>query len=121
MHVLVVDDSSVAVTGLCQLLEMDGFTVEGVQRSPEALARLEARPYGALVTDLEMPELHGLELIRAAKRLQPALPIIVVTAYSDSPASQEALALGARAVFAKPLSYPTLLAELERCARQQPG
>lgn len=112
-RILVVDDDAVAVRGLSQLLEMDGHTVVGLMQPEAALVRLREEPFDMLVTDLEMPQVHGLELIRAAREAQPGLRVVVVTAYAGSPVATGALALGARRVLGKPLHYEELLAEVE--------
>lgn len=114
-RILVVDDDKVAVHGLCKLLEMDGYEPVGLVSPEEALKRLEAEAFDALVTDLEMPKVHGLELIRFAQRRWAQMPVMVVTAYVGSPASQEALSAGARKIFGKPLRYELLVSELDRC------
>lgn len=116
-HILVVDDDKVAVRGLSQLLEMDGHSVVGLIEPAQALARVREERFDVLVTDLEMPEVHGLELVRAALGAQPSLRVVVVTAYAGSPASSGALALGAHRVLGKPLHYEDLLRELEAAGR----
>lgn len=112
-HILVVDDDVVAVKGLCQLLEMDGHSVVGLVESNAALTRLREEKFDALVTDLEMPDVHGLELVRSGRAVQPGLCVVVVSAYAGSPAANGALKLGARRVLGKPLRYEELLSELE--------
>jgi CheY-like chemotaxis protein len=111
-RVLICDDNHTAVTGLATLLEMDGFEVVALTSPVEALRRLEAQPFDVLITDLEMPELNGLEVIRRARELVRGLPVLLLTAYVHSPASEQALARGALAVLAKPLDYDALLQRL---------
>lgn len=111
-RILVVDDDKVAVRGLCDLLELDGYSPVGFDLPEKAVERLKLESFDALVTDLEMPRLHGLEVVKAARAARPELPIVVVTAYAGSPAAASALALGARCVLKKPLAYDRLLAEL---------
>jgi len=118
-RVLVIDDEPSAVDGLRTLLSLDGFDVDGSTSSLDGLGRLEHASYDALITDLEMPVLHGVELIERARRLVPTLPVIVVTAYDVSSMSSRARAAGACCVLGKPVRYERLLAEL-RSALQLP-
>ncbi|MGA9524433.1 MAG: response regulator [Myxococcaceae bacterium] len=112
-RILVVDDDRNAMNGLSALLEMDGYEVLGFTSSEDALQRLQSEEhFDAVITDLEMPKVHGLEMVRAARTGARELPVIVVTAYVNSPASKSAFALGAKAVLNKPLKYDTLLEAL---------
>jgi CheY-like chemotaxis protein len=110
--VLVVDDNTRAVEGLCALLELDGFEPMGVASSVAALGLIERQSFFAVITDLEMPEVHGLELIRAGLACSPAPLVFVVTGYVGSPAAEAAKRFGARQVLAKPLAYEKLAAAL---------
>lgn len=114
-RILVVDDEQVAVKALCSLLEMDGYEPVGIVVPEEAVRRLRSETFDAVITDLEMPGVHGLEVIRVAREAPAAPPVLVVTAYAHSPASDSALALGARCVLGKPLKYERLMAELAEC------
>jgi len=67
-----------------------------------------------VVTDLEMPHVHGVEVVRAARAARPRAPIFVVSAYTDSPAAAQAMEAGADGIFAKPLDYDVLASELAR-------
>jgi CheY-like chemotaxis protein len=108
-RILVVEDDPTAMKGLSALLEMDGYAVTGFTSAENALRSLQAGTYDAVVTDLEMRGVHGLDLVCAARARRPPIPVIVVTAYVSSPASRSAFALGAKAVLNKPLQYETLL------------
>ena len=112
IRILVVDDDRNAMSGLSALLEMDGYDVVGLTSSEAAIETLQAERFDAVVTDLEMPRVHGLEMVRAARAKGEGVPVIVVTAYVNSPASRSAFALGAKAVLNKPLRYETLLQAL---------
>lgn len=114
-RILVVDDDRVAVRGLCDLLELDGYAPVGTELPERALEHLRAESFDALVTDLEMPKVHGLEVVKEALAAHPGMPVFVVTAYAGSPAAASALALGARSVLKKPLAYEHLLSELAAC------
>lgn len=117
MRVMVVDDEPAAAEGLRVLLELDGYEVVALQSSERALELLATEDFDAVVTDLEMPVVHGVEVVRAARAARAAMPIVVITAYTQSPASVAALRAGARRVLDKPLDYDELSAELKRTIR----
>jgi two-component system response regulator PilR (NtrC family) len=113
-RVLVVDDDPAAAEGLRLLLRSDGYDAIAFHDAGAALARLGADSIDAVVTDLEMPHVHGVEVVRAARTTHPKAPVFVVTAYTDSPAADDALEAGADRVFAKPLDYDALSLELAK-------
>jgi PAS domain S-box-containing protein len=83
-HILVVDDEEAYRNLLCGHLERKGFAVSTAQHGREALELLkEDNSFSVLVTDLMMPEMTGLELLRAARELDPWLEVIVITASDD--------------------------------------
>lgn len=107
-RLLVIDDDRAAVDALRLLLEMDGYQVAAFSSPVAALAELRKDHIDLVITDLEMPDVHGLELVRAARSV--GKPVLVVTAYSGSPAAAAASQLGALDVLAKPVEYEHLLA-----------
>ncbi len=114
MRILLVDDDRAAVDALRTLLELDGYQVIALTSGAEALTALHDQRFDALITDLEMPRVHGLDIVRAAH--QKGLPTLVVTAHAGLVGS--ALALGARRVFGKPLPYDDFAEELAQALRQ---
>lgn len=112
-RIIVVDDERSAVDALSRLLRLDGYDVVGFHHSIEGRAAIEAGPFDAVVTDLEMPELHGVDLVRVAQRVKHAAPVFVVSAYANSAVAKSALAAGARRVFGKPLDYDALAEALQ--------
>lgn len=113
-RVLVIDDDPVGAGALRTLLELDGYEVVALHSATEAIARLTRERFDAVITDLEMPQAHGVDVVRAARAAAGDIPILVVTGYGKSVASERALAMGARRVFDKPLHYDSLAEELAR-------
>jgi DNA-binding NtrC family response regulator len=111
-RVLVVDDDASSAKGLRVLLELDGYDVVAVERSAAALDKLRSEKFDAVITDLEMPRVHGIEVVRAARALSDRPSVLVMTGYSESPAAEAAIRAGARRVFAKPVEYDALASEL---------
>ena len=112
IRVLVVDDERAAVDGLRVLLRADGYEVVALQSSEAALVLLTKEKFDIVITDLEMPMVHGVEVVRAARKSRADMPVVVVTAYNDSPACTAAIAAGACKVMCKPIDYDALSAEI---------
>jgi CheY-like chemotaxis protein len=108
--VLVVDDSISVRRVVTRRLRSLGLEVEEVSDGIEALSKLSSRPYGVVLTDLEMPRMDGFELLAEMRRL-PALasvPVIVASTESQAATRRRALALGARAFLSKPIDQTEL-------------
>ncbi len=108
--ILVVDDSSVMVMSLKQTLEMAGFKVETARDGKEALQRVQSglKP-DLVITDVNMPNMNGLEFIRNVRPLLRFTPILVLTTESQAAKRDEAKRLGATGWLVKPVAGPELL------------
>jgi CheY-like chemotaxis protein len=106
--ILVVDDHESARLGLQEMLKQHGYRVLAAASGKEALRFCEQEALDLVITDLAMPDLDGIELIRALHKSQSTLPILVMSGYS-----QEFLkipkALGAVGALEKPVEPPVLL------------
>jgi DNA-binding NtrC family response regulator len=120
-RLLVVDDDGAAMEGLRLLLTFDGYEVVGLTEPRRAIEALAGGGFDAVITDLEMPEIHGVSVVRAARAASAAAPVFVVSAYVDSPACAAAIEAGAARVFGKPLDYDTLADELAGRLRAPKG
>ena len=74
-----------------------------------ALERLRMMPYDLLITDLRMPGVDGLTVIREARRLKPRSPVIIITGYSTEATAIEAIELGVQGYLTKPFRVPRVL------------
>lgn len=109
-RILVVDDEVGTGYALKLLLELDGYEVLLAADGDEAWRLACAEPPDWLITDIQMPKLNGLDLIKKLKR-QPRIfgvPVIVISS-AGSAELDYARELGARAALAKPLQYEQLL------------
>lgn len=111
-HILIVDDSFEILGFLRSLLELadEDFRVVGVPSAEEAFLELHSRSYDLLITDLRLPGMGGLELVRRIRPRRPHMPVIAITAYTSAHNREEATALGIQRYFQKPLDPDTLLA-----------
>ena len=81
-RIAVLDDEERMVEILAMVLRREGYEVHAFQQGKSALEALESQPFDLLLTDLKMPGLDGIEVLRRAKALDPKLPVILVTAHA---------------------------------------
>jgi CheY-like chemotaxis protein len=79
-----------------------------------ALGLLHSGRYDLLITDLKMPGMDGLTLIREARQLTPALPVVIITAYSTEASAIEAINLGVIGYLTKPFRITSLFSTAAR-------
>ena len=118
--ILVVDDEpDVEVLfrqGFRRDLRAGRFTMEFAQSGPAALQRISDAAGVSLIlilSDINMPEMSGLELLPKAKALRPDVPVIMITAYGDAETKRKALEGGADAFLTKPIDLTVLRSEIE--------
>jgi two-component system response regulator ResD len=111
---MVVDDDPDSREALAGLLDQSGYLVEVVGDGARALFRLERRTPDLLVTDLQMPGMSGLELIRRVHLRRPELPVILVTGGETRGLCTGAPGYGAAECLTKPLAPEELLWAIER-------
>ncbi len=99
---LVVDDEPHLRRLLCRLMRADGFVCEEAENGRVALEVLDRRPATLVLTDLHMPELDGIGLLRAVRAQYPDTAVILITALADVQTAVECLALGAMDYLTKP-------------------
>ena len=118
--ILVVDDEPDVEVLFRQLFRRDlsasRFTMEFAQSAPAALQRIADATEVSLIlmlSDINMPEMSGLELLPKAKALRPDVPVIMITAYGDAETKRKALEGGADAFLTKPIDLTVLRSEIE--------
>jgi len=120
----VIDDDDAVRDSLAFLLASSGLQAE---THPSATIFLEKFPdtnVGCVVTDIRMPEISGIDLLRRIRETDPALPVIVITGHGDVPMAVEAMKLGAADFIEKPFDDDTLIASIRSALnrhREQDG
>lgn len=113
-RLLVVDDDIQMLSALEAALRRKGHTVETASNGIDAASKLENTAVQAVITDLRMPGMDGLELLHHIRRTKPGLPVIVLSAYGTVPAAVEAIKGGATDFILKPFSHEELDAVLNK-------
>ena len=118
LDVLIVDDEQKIRQLLEQILVTRDCTVRQAQDGLEGLALFKQRPADVVVTDIKMPKMSGVELLRELKHLDPLLNIIVITAYPSVEGAVEAMRYGACDFITKPFDITQIQAILYRCQQR---
>jgi DNA-binding NtrC family response regulator len=117
--ILVVDDEEVIRNGIKRVLEGDRFEVETCSSGHKAIERLQEREYGLIITDLKMPGMDGIEVLKAVKALQPDIPVILITGFASIDTAVEAMKNGATEYIPKPFTPDILLEKVQTALSQR--
>jgi excisionase family DNA binding protein len=109
-RVLVVDDEASIRDLLAKTLALAEYDVDLASDGRTALERLRIVPYDLLITDLKMPGVDGLAVIREARRMKADIPVIIITGFSTEASAIEAVNLGVAGYLTKPFRVPRVLA-----------
>ena len=94
-RILVVDDEDSMCQYLSILLQKEGYEVATANGGAEALRLLEERPADVVMTDIQMPKMDGIQLLKGIKGMDPTMPVIIMTAYASEQSAIDAVNLGA--------------------------
>jgi NADH:ubiquinone oxidoreductase subunit E len=117
MKILVVDDEPVVVRSCERVLKAEGYNIEGVLSAKEAILKMEQDTYNLVLTDLKMPEIDGITLIRWIKREKPETGIVIITGYPSQETIKDALELGIIDYVPKPFTPAILLDVTQRAIK----
>jgi two-component system, NtrC family, response regulator HydG len=113
-RILVVDDEAGTRSAMQKLLEADGYLVDTAEDGVSALKIAEDQPPDAVITDLQMPIMDGMELLKKLRALDSDLPVIVATSVQELGAAIAAMRAGAEEYLTKPVDFDALSIALER-------
>src|SRR5512140_3498932 len=119
LNVLVVDDEAVIRDGLLRILDGERFAVETCRSGHAAIELMQHKEFGLIITDLKMPGLNGIEVLKAVKALQPDIPVIMITGYATVDTAVEAMKNGAVDFIAKPFTPDQIHEKIERALEQR--
>ena len=109
MELLIVDDEQEILNMLRRTLEMEEFKVTVTASPIEAVKLVEDRLFNLVLTDIKMPEMSGIELLRKIKKINPLANVIIMTGYSNMSNVVDCLGSGAMDYFVKPFTDLDLL------------
>lgn len=108
-RILLIEDDTNIATGLQKVMRTNGYDVTALSRGDTGLERALAEQFDVVVTDLKLPGLDGLELVRQLHQAKPKLPIILITAHGTTEVAIEATKWGAFDYVPKPFEVDELL------------
>ncbi len=118
-RILVVDDEGVIREGIRRILENSGFGVEVTSSGHLAIEKLQEEDFDVVITDLKMPGMSGMEVLKAIRILQPDVPVLIITGYSTVDTAVEAMKNGAFDYLPKPFTPDQIVAKVEKAIEQR--
>lgn len=112
--ILIVDDDKGHLSMLGTVLKGWDYETASVTDGAEAISAVKEQPYDAVLMDVRMANVSGIEALEEIKTFNPAIPVLIMTAYSSVDAAVEAMKLGAYDYLTKPLNFDELKLTLER-------
>jgi excisionase family DNA binding protein len=120
-RILIVDDEQGVRDLLSRALSGGDYDVDVAPDGRTAVEQLRTLEYDLLITDLKMPGMDGLSVIREARRIFPELPVIIITGYSTEASAIEAINLGVSGYITKPFRLPRILAAAQKALGEPVG
>ena len=117
--VLLVDDEEDFVEVLAERLEARGLTVDTASNGELALEKAGKRPFDAIVLDMAMPGMNGIETLQGLLRINPDLQVILLTGRATLGQAVEAMKLGALDFLEKPVDIETLVVKIAEAATKR--
>ena len=121
MRVLIADDEMAVRSSIARALELKGYVVQSAADGREALARMGEQAFDAIVLDLMMPAIDGLEVCRRMRAAGDATPVLMLTARDAVGDRVAGLDAGADDYLVKPFALEELLARLRALLRRAPA
>ncbi len=118
VRVLIVDDERDFATAIVERLLRRGFTASAAFSGEQALEALKERTYDAIVLDLKMPGMDGLQTLQIIRQMDPEVQVIVLTGHATVAAGIGGMQLGAADFLQKPVTIEKLCASLEAAAEK---
>lgn len=113
-RILAVDDEAVILDGFRKILVLAGYSVDTVETGQEALKQVREHPYDFVFTDLKMPTMDGLDVVKSVKHLRPDVDVAVITGFGTIETAVETMQFGAVDYVQKPFTEEELVAFANR-------
>ncbi|WP_305042647.1 sigma-54-dependent transcriptional regulator [Geoalkalibacter sp.] len=118
-RILIVDDEAVIREAIRRSLDGDSYQVDLAPSGHLALEKLQESDYQLVISDLKMPGMNGMDVLKAIKILQPEIPVIMITGYSTIDSAVEAMKNGAFDYLAKPFTPEQIRERVEKALDQR--
>ena len=124
MKILIVDDDAIVVKSCVRILEMEGMEAQvasTVEIGEKLLSTGEPPPFDLILTDVKMPGQDGFEMIRRARKIQPDIPILMMTGYLTAKTMEKGRRYGADNYIAKPFTPDELVDAVKKTTIHNKG
>jgi DNA-binding NtrC family response regulator len=111
---IVIDDEQIVLDSVSQILIDENYEVDVSLSGREGLDWAIERPYDIVLTDIRMPDIGGMRVLRDIKRIKPSLPVLIITGYATAKSAVQAMKLGAADYIEKPFEPEQLLEAVSR-------
>lgn len=118
-RVLIVDDEKVIRDGLQRILEAQSFAVDSCSSGYSAIECMQKNDFDLIISDLKMPGMSGLEVLKSVRTLQPDIPVIIITGFASVETAVEAMKNGASDYISKPFTPEILMEKVTNALRAQ--
>jgi DNA-binding NtrC family response regulator len=117
--ILVIDDDKIIVDSLCEFLSLEGYRTDGAESVQSAMTKLDQKRYCLAITDVNLPDGDGLDLLETIRSRYPQTVVIVITGYGTIDSAVKAIKKGAYDYLTKPIIDDELRLAVERAINQQ--
>ncbi len=118
-NILVIDNDRIILDSLCEFLSHEGFQTIGAETLKSALAKLQKQSYSLVITEVNLPDGDGFELLDTVRKEYPRTVVIVITGYGTIESAVKAIKRGAYDYLTKPINDDELRLTVERAIKQQ--
>jgi CheY-like chemotaxis protein len=114
-RILAVDDEAIVLDSFRKILVAAGYAIDTVESGREALGLVQKHPYDFVFTDLKMPEMDGLDVVKGVKHYSPESDVVVITGYATIESAVNAMKWGAMDYVQKPFTEDELVEFTKKC------
>ncbi len=111
--ILVIDDEDIVLISCKRALEPEGYDVKTVKSGVEGLKTAENEDFDIVMTDLKMPDVDGIEVLRIIKERKPAVEVVIMTGYQTVETAVKAIKLGAFDYIEKPFTPEQIISVIK--------
>ena len=117
--ILIVEDDRIILDSLCEFLKLEGYAAIGAESCKQAVNQIQKQKFSLVITDVNLPDGSGFELLNLVKKNYPQTVIIIITGYGTIESAVEAIKMGAYDYLTKPIVDDELRLTIERALKQQ--
>ena len=117
--IMLVDDEEIILNSIGKNLRLQNYDVTLANSGEKAISLLNSSQFDMLVTDLSMPAIDGIQVLKEAKKINSLTAVIILTGYCDMASAIDALRLGADDYLSKPCDPDELIIRIKRCFEKQ--